>query len=606
MLGSDLRIRRFTPMAEKLLNLIGTDVGRPISDIQTGLGITDLDRRLIEVMETVAVQEMEVRDKQGHWYMLRIRPYRTQENRIDGAVLVLIDIDSIKRDQETLRRQAALLDQVGDPIFMWQLDGGITYWNRGAEETYGFTREQALGRKPYELLGTAGGPEPQTFLEALRRQGRWTGELVRTREDGSRVVVESRMTVEAASEGGSLVLESNHPITERKQMEENLRAQASALMEADRSKDEFLAILAHELRNPLAPLTNALEVVKNPLASPEAVDRARQIMGNQIWNMARLVDDLLDVARISHGRIDLRKEVRDVSEIVRQAIEASRAQIEARDQRLEVVLPPTPVRAEMDPLRVEQVVSNLLSNASKFSGRGERITVTVVDRGPSDGQVEIRVKDDGIGISRAALPRVFDLFMQEESSIARSTGGLGIGLTLVRHLIALHGGSVEAHSEGPGKGSEFVVRLPMKPPRGKTPVPVAERPATTVGPRRILVVDDNVDGAEALAIVLRMAGHEVRMAHSGSDALALAGEFRPEVVFLDLGMPGMDGFETARMLRQEPSLDATMLVAMTGYGQTAARQRARELGIDDYLVKPAPPETVLTLAQKTRDPRSPA
>jgi two-component system CheB/CheR fusion protein len=598
MLGPDLRIRRFTPMAEKLLNLIGSDVGRPISDIHMGLGIPDLEQRLIDVMETVAVQELEVRDKQGHWYALRIRPYRTQENRIDGALLVLIDIDAIKRDQETLRRQAALLDQVSEAIFIWQLDGGITYWNRGAEQTYGFTREHALGRKPAELLGST--PGPQVYLEALQAQGAWIGELTRSRHDGTRIVVESRMTVESGGDGHALVFESDHPITARKEMEENLRAQATVLIAADRSKDEFLAILAHELRNPLAPLTNALEVVKNPHTTPEIVDRAHQIMSNQVWNMARIVDDLLDVARISQGRIYLRREVRDVVAVVRQAVEASRYQVESREQRLDTSMPTEPVLANVDALRLEQVVGNLVSNASKFSPRGGRILVSVVDHSEDGGEVEIRVKDDGIGISAAVLPRVFDLFMQEESSIARTTGGLGIGLTLVRHLIGLHGGSVEALSEGPGKGSEFVVRLPVNP-RQLEGAATPEAPAAgTAGSRRVLVVDDNADGAEALAIVLRMAGHEPRIARSGAEALALVDELRPEVIFLDLGMPSMDGFETGRQIRLRPELEDTLLVAMTGYGQDASRQRARQIGFDEYLVKPAIPDVVRAIAHKSR------
>ena len=599
MLGSDLRIRRFTPMAEKLLNLIGSDVGRPISDIRLGLGVPDLERMLVEVIETVTVKEVEVRDRQGHWFVLRIRPYRTQDNRIEGALLVLIDVDAIKRDQETLRRQAALLDQAGEAIFMWELDGGISYWNRGAEETYGMTRDRALSRKPYELLATS--PPAKVFLEALRAHGQWTGELTQTRHDGARVVVESRMTVErGAGDGDALVFQSDRPITERKHMEDDLRAQAEALVTADRSKDQFLAILAHELRNPLAPLANALDVVKNPAAAPEAVDRARQIMTTQLWNMARLVDDLLDVARISQGRILLRKEVQDVSDIIRQAIEASRHQVESREQDLDTSLPAVPVLADVDPLRLEQVVGNLLTNASKFSGRGAHIALSVVDHQADTGQVEIRVKDDGIGISPGALARVFDLFMQEESSIARATGGLGIGLTLVRHLVGLHGGTVEAHSEGPGRGSEFVVRIPAMPREPEEARPVSTSAAGEAAPRRILVTDDNADGAEALAIVLRMAGHEVRVAHGGSETLDIVTSFRPDVVFLDVGMPGMDGFETARRLRQTSGLEQPLLVAMTGYGQESARGQAREAGFDEYLVKPVVPENLRTLARRRR------
>ena len=597
MLGSDLRIRRFTPMAETVLNLIGTDVGRPISDIQLGLGIPDLERILVEVIETVAVREIEVRDKQGHWYVLRVRPYRTNEDRIEGALVVLIDVDAIKRDQETLRRQAALLERVSEPIFMWNLNDGITYWNQGAAETYGFTREQALRRPPDELLATA--PISPGYMEALQTRGHWTGELTRTRADGAQIMVESRMIIERAGDGPTLVFESNHPITERKQMEQSLRAQTDALLAADRSKDEFLAILAHELRNPLAPLANALELLKNPATAVEVQDRARQIMTHQIWNMARLVDDLLDVARITQGRIHLRKEVRDVAEIVRQAVEAIRHQFDSREQHLEATLPSGPVLADVDPLRLEQVVSNLLSNASKFSPHGGRIEVSVIDHADRDGQIEIRVKDNGVGISTKALARVFDLFMQEESSIARTTGGLGIGLTLVRHLVGLHGGSVEALSEGPGRGSEFVVRLPAGPRRSEESRPV-EVAVTTGAGRRIMVVDDNLDGAEAMGIVLRMAGHEVHTANSAAEALGLARALKPEVIFLDLGMPDMDGFEAAQQLRRLRELDGTLLVAMTGYGQESARQRAGQVGFDEYIVKPAQPDVVRALALKVR------
>ena len=597
MLGSDLRIRRFTPMAEKLLNLIATDVGRPISDIKLGVGVPDLEPMLVEVMEAVTVKEVEVRDKQGHWHVLRMRPYRTQDNRIDGAVLVLIDVDVIKRSQDTLRRQNTLLDQVNEAIFMWQLEGGIVYWNRGAQETYGFTHEQALGRKPYELLATS--PAASVFMESLRRHGHWTGELTQTARDGTRVMVESRMVMDRDADGAALVFEVNHGVTERKQMEDSLRAQAGELLAADRAKDEFLAVLAHELRNPLSPLISALEIVKNHDVPPAVEERAWQIMAHQVGNMARLVDDLLDVSRMSQGRIPLRRELVDVTAVANQAIEANRHMIDSRGQELVLAAPGTPIAAEVDPLRLEQIISNLLSNASKFTPRNGHLWVSV---GEESGECVIRVRDDGIGISAAALPRLFDLFMQEDSSLDRASGGLGIGLTLVRHLVDLHGGRVEVSSAGPGYGSEFVVRLPA------TNGPI-DQAITTARPvsaqlqtasRRVLVTDDNAEGAEALAILLRLVGHEVQMAHSGQQTLEMAAAFRPDVIFLDIGMPGMDGFETARRLRRMIDLDGTVLVALTGYGQESDRHRASEAGFDDFLVKPPNPVAVRALALKRR------
>jgi two-component system, chemotaxis family, CheB/CheR fusion protein len=600
MLGRDLRIRRFTPMAEKMFNLIATDVGRPISDIQLGIGVPDLERMLIEVMETVAVKETEVQDKQGHWHVLRLRPYRTQDNRIDGALLMLIDVDVIKRDQETLRRQAGLLGLTHEAIIMWELDAGnITYWNRGAEETYGYTKEQALGKKPYELLATS--PGPDMFRAALREERQWTGELVQVRRDGEPVIVDSRMVVERDVEGPPLVFETNHPITERKRLENTLREQASELIAVNRAKDEFLAMLAHELRNPLAPLAHALEIVRDPGAAPAMKDRAREIMGHQIQNLARLIDDLLDVSRISHGRIQIRKEPTDASAAVRRAVDATRQTVAAREQDLMLSLPEDPVDVEADPLRLEQIVGNLLSNASKFTGRGGHIWLSAERE---SGELVTRVRDDGIGMAPETLPRLFEMFMQVDSAFDRPTAGLGIGLSLVRHLAELHGGRVEAYSEGLGRGSEFVVRLPL-PSReldDRHPTPAPEAPESEVVARRVLVADDNLDGAEALAIVLSLAGHDVRIAHGGRDAVEIAAAFRPEVVLLDIGMPGMDGHETARQLRGITALERTLLVAVTGFGQEADRRRAQSAGFDEFVVKPVLPNIMRVLVQKA--PRS--
>src|SRR5499433_3130434 len=457
ILGPDLRIRRFTPMAERMFNLIAADVGRPVTDIHLGLGVPDLAAMLLEVVDTISVKELEVQDKDGRWHILRLRPYRTLDNRIDGVVLVLLDVDDLKRQQEILRRQNELLDQTSEAIFIWELDGGITYWNRGAEETYGFTRDEALGRKSYELLNSS--PRASSFLDVLRRQGQWTGELTNVRRDGMRVVVESRMMMGRDGGQSKLVFETNTPLTERKRVEEDLRRQASVLVAADRSKDEFLALLAHELRNPLAPLTNALQILREPTAAPPLLDRARDVMNRQVQNMARMVDDLLDVSRIAQGRIDIRKEPVNLTAIVERAVESARSDVQAREQEFVVSMPDRPVIPDADPLRLEQVLGNLLSNASKFSQQGRRIWLTVDE--PADAHVTIRVRDEGIGIAPEHLPQVFQQFMQVDSSLSRATGGLGIGLSIVRHLARLHGGTVEASSNGLGQGSEFVVRLPM-------------------------------------------------------------------------------------------------------------------------------------------------
>jgi two-component system CheB/CheR fusion protein len=597
MLGPDLRIRRFTPLAEKIFNLIAADVGRPISDIQLGIGVPNLHELLVEVVDTVSVKELEVRDREGRWHILRLRPYRTVDNRIDGVVVVLIDVDQLKRDQETQRRQSELLEQTEEPIFMWELSGGIAYWNRGAEVSYGFTRSEALGHRSYELLSTS--PPLSAYLDVLQRDGHWTGELTHVGRDGQRVVVESRMVLERIADRTPLVFQTDHVITERKRMEETLRQRAEQLLAADRSKDQFLAMLAHELRNPLATFSNALEIVRQPGLDPAMVDRAREIMGHQVQNLSRLVEDLLDVSRMTQGRIELRKEPLELVSLVEQAMEANRHLLETRGHTLTLSLPSARVYLDADVFRLEQILANLLSNAAKFTERGGQVSLTV--EAPSLDEVAIRVKDSGIGMAPEHLARVFDLFMQADPSSNRAAGGLGIGLTLVRYLVELHGGSVEAHSAGAGQGSEFVVRLPAlrEPPRELERAARVE-PTRKSAHRRVLVIDDNVDGAEALAVVLRRAGHEVRSAHSGRDALEIARDFRPEVVFLDVGMPGMDGYETAGRLRAMAGLESALLVALTGYGQPSDRRHAHEAGFDEFLVKPATPDAIVALASRAR------
>ena len=602
MLGSDLRIRRFTPMAEKMLNLIAADIGRPITDIRLGVDVPDLGQMLADVMDTASVRECEVRDKQERWYVLRLRPYRTLDNRIDGVVLLLLDVDALKRSEEILRRQSEMLEQAHEAMFVWEVQGGITYWNRGAEETYGFTKEEALGQKSYELLATS--PPPGVFLDALEKHGQWSGELTHVRRDGQPVVVESRMGMERDARGRPFVFETNHVVTERKRMEITLRQRADDLTVADRNKDTFLAMLAHELRNPLAPLSNALAILQAPDASPVMAERARGIMDRQLRNMARLVDDLLDVSRMTQDRIGLRKEVVELSVVIDKVLEGAQHYFDARSQAVTLSLPTEAVYVEVDVLRVEQILGNLLSNASKFTAHGGHIWLTV-ERDPANPtEAVVRVRDDGIGIAPTHLPIVFDLFMQADPSIDRAMGGLGIGLALVRHLVELHGGSIEAHSAGVGQGSEFVLRLPARSegPRASLDVPRSEGMSAGVATRRIVVTDDNVDGADTLAMVLRAAGHDVRVAHDGPSTLEIATAFQPQVIFLDVGMPGQDGYETARQLRQRPAFDGTLLVALTGYGRESDRQRAREVGFDEFLVKPSPPDVVCAAALGDRRP----
>jgi signal transduction histidine kinase/CheY-like chemotaxis protein len=355
-------------------------------------------------------------------------------------------------------------------------------------------------------------------------------------------------------------------------------------------RDQFLAMLAHELRNPLAPIRNAVHVFKLIGPADANLSWARDVIDRQVEHLTRIVDDLLDISRITEGKIRLQKEVIDVSAVVARAVETSRPLIDARRQQLEVSFPPSPVRLEADPTRMAQVLANLLNNASKYTDEGGKLWLAA---GREGNEVVFRVRDTGMGIPAELLPRVFDLFAQGDRSLARSEGGLGIGLTLVRGLVELHGGRVEAFSAGLGNGSEFVVRLPV--PAGPALLSNGREEAQRVerqAGKRILVVDDNVDAAESLALLLRLAGHEVWTTHDGPAALGLARELRPEVVLLDIGLPGMDGYEVARRLRQEPGLSGALLVAVSGYGQAEDRRRSREAGFDEHVVKPADPTEV--------------
>jgi PAS domain S-box-containing protein len=360
------------------------------------------------------------------------------------------------------------------------------------------------------------------------------------------------------------------------------RAAEDQLKELDRRKDEFLAMLAHELRNPLAPLRNALQLLKLPNFGGQPLAHVRGVMERQVEQLVRMVDDLLEVSRLLRGQIGLRTDVLDLRAAVRRAVETAQPVVDARGQRLALDVPADPVPVRGDLVRLAQVFSNLLGNAAKFTDRAGliRVSVTAADR------AVVRVRDTGAGMDADLLRQVFDPFVQADRSAARSQGGLGIGLTLARRLVELHGGTIEAHSEGPGKGSEFVVRLPLT---GAAPAaePDDGPPAALVAPHslRVLVVDDNVDAAESLAVLLRSAGYETRTAHTGPEAVAAAEE-RPAAVVLDIGLPGMDGYEVARKLRQAPETSQTKLIALTGYGQDADRERARAAGFDHHLTKP--------------------
>jgi CheY-like chemotaxis protein len=375
-----------------------------------------------------------------------------------------------------------------------------------------------------------------------------------------------------------------------RQIQEQLRHQAEALREVDRRKSEFLATLGHELRNPLAPLWHVVRLLELQETDP-ALAQIRDISKRQVQQLARLADDLLDLARIAQGKIELRSETCDLASVVNQAVQMSAPHIQARHHHFGVDLPDRPVQVQADPARLVQILVNLLNNAAKYTEPGGDVRLRVERVGP---EAVIRVRDTGMGIPQELLLHVFELFTQGEWSTDGSQGGIGIGLALVRRLVELHGGTITVASAGPGQGSEFAVRLPALPAEAVSPEgPIAGEADGQASPlpqqsrrRRILLVDDNVDAAESLSMLLGLQGHEVRVAHDGQTALRAAEEFQPEVVLLDIGLPRMDGNEVARRLRERPESDGMLLVALTGYGQDEDRRRSHEAGFNAHLLKP--------------------
>jgi two-component system, sensor histidine kinase len=366
-----------------------------------------------------------------------------------------------------------------------------------------------------------------------------------------------------------------------------LKRAEETLRQADRRKDEFLAVLGHELRNPLAPLRTALQVLRLQRGGDAEVERLAGVMDRQVHHLVRLVDDLLDVTRISRGKIELRKEPVDLATVLERCLERVRPHLEERQHALEVSLPEQPLLLEADPARLDQVFTNLLSNAGRYTPPGGHVRLTATRDGD---RAVVRVRDNGIGIRPEMLGSVFEMFQQADRVPGRDAEGLGLGLALVRSLVALHGGSVAASSDGPGTGSEFVVTLPLAAQAETALARDAGRPLSVGSAQRslrMLVVDDNVDGAQSLAMLLELIGHEVRVVHDGPEALEVAAAFRPEVVLLDIRLPrGMDGYEVARRLRAQPGLETTVLVAVTGCGSEEERAHTREAGFSAHFVKP--------------------
>ncbi|GEP45081.1 PAS domain S-box protein [Brevifollis gellanilyticus] len=536
------------------------------------------------------------RTMHGHdkWWNVAVTPILNSEGRPVSLLAVSRDVTEGREMENALRaseaRKDAILSSALDAIITMDHEGMLVEFNQAAERIFGYARADVLGRQLADLiiperlrerhqqglarfLATGEGPvlNKQIELPALRADGtEFPAELAIIAIPGTRPPMFTAFL---------------RDITQRRQMENSLVARADQLAQADRSKDEFLAMLAHELRNPLAPLRNATELLKDNLLGEDDRTHAQSIIGRQIENMSRMLDDLLDVSRITEGKIEMRKKPVALGSIITAALSLVRASCATQKQELSVSLPKEPLYLEADATRLEQVFGNLLTNASKYSGEGSHITISAERVEDNETpEVLISVRDDGIGIDPELLPRIFDLFVQASRTLDRSHGGLGIGLTLVQRLVKLHGGRIEAHSQGQGQGAEFIVRLPLlREPPAEPQQSQVSRIETL---RRILIVDDNTDSARTLALLQSRRGHETRTAFTGPDALIAVKDFKPEAVLLDIGLPGMDGFEVARQIRSLPDMQHTLLIAMSGYGSAEDRINAQAAGFDDYLVKP--------------------
>lgn len=458
-----------------------------------------------------------------------------------------------------------------------------------------------------DAVGRRGGTRQR--LAADRRGGAW-GEMEGSVNTLSNLQAEKTRELERLNESLAAA-NSELAATNTALQDEVERREAAqfALQEADHRKDEFLAMLSHELRNPLAAIGSAVQIMQHKNLFDPQLGWARDVLGRQVDQLNRLIDDLLDIARISRGKITLRKEPVDLLAVISRAVESARPAIDARHHDLRVQLPDRPIRLHGDPVRLTQVVSNLLTNAAKYSDDGGRIELVashVAGHGPGGiDEVELTVRDSGAGIAPEELATVFDLFRQLDNPLTRKEGGLGVGLALARGLVEMHEGHIEARSEGVGRGSEFTLRLPQLLNEAMaTESEHAASGAQRITRLRLLLVDDNVDSARTLAMLLELSGHEVQVAHSGAAALDKVDRYRPDCIFLDIGMPDMNGYEVARRLRGAPKLNGTYLVALTGYGREYDRQQAEAAGFDQYLIKPVDFERLQQLLEEFATARS--
>jgi len=576
-LDRNLRIRKFTPRIATAFDLLPQDIGRRIDTFSNNIDDSQLLAEVTQVLQTEVAIEREVRDRSGNWFFLRILPYRTRST-VDGVVLTLIDISALKRTESELeakdRELQGVLDNSTAMIFIKDLDGRYRLANRHCEATFGLDGVPVVGRTDADLL-------PSPVAAALRANDQRVlqqGEAMEFEEtvpgpQGPRTLLAIKFPLRNREGEISMIGGVCSDITRQKQAEETQR-------QAVDRRDQFLAMLSHELRNPLGAILNATYLLEQDVGGATE-DEARNVIGRQSRHMARLLDDLLDVSRITQNKIAIRRRVIDLRETVQDALQTVRPLIDARAQDVKVTMPDEPLFVDGDPSRLQQIQVNLLTNASKYTPPGEQIWLTLI-RHESGAQIQVR--DSGVGIPPQMLEAVFDLFVQADELQGQSHGGMGVGLTLVRSLVELHDGTVVVKSDGLGQGSEFIVTLPLA-----TQPKTVSRPVSNDASQMdasVLIIEDNEDSREMLSALLKLNGLHVRTAADGLEGLAAIASDPPDIALVDIGLPGLDGYEVARRVRGQLDNAGTLLVALTGFGQGSDRQAALEAGFDDHLVKP--------------------
>ena len=622
MLGPDLRLRRFTPAAARVFNLLPGDVGRPIGDLRGSLDVAGLGAMVRETVDSVTVKSREVADQEGHWHLLRVHPYRTKDNRVDGAVLLLIDIDELKKGAERLEQARAyaeaIVDTVGRPVLILDHRLRVEPANRTYYELFRTTPAQTEGRVFYELDAPWDVTDLRRRLDNLPPRGDVMEQFRLTAEFpglGRRTMVVSASRLSLGEPAPTRILLAIDDRTEEVRMAEDrehlLVQEESAARQAEsasRLKDEFIATVSHELRGPLNAMAGWVHVLGSGRPDPATLSRGIGALERAVKTQTRLIEDLLDMSRIMAGKLRLAHRFIDLLEVVRAAIDTSAPAAEAKSIRVELRTENVPLFVLGDPDRLQQVVWNLLSNAIKFTPREGRVAVDVRRQ---DTSVQLRVSDTGQGISPDFLPHIFEPFRQADSSPARSQQGLGLGLAISRHLVESHGGLIRAESGGNGRGTAMTVLLPVPPLTGDLASGPGEGPASRpaadpslLGGLRVMVVEDEEDSREMIATVLREWGAEVLTVASADDALKAVEDGRFDVIVSDIGLPGRDGYELIRLLRERGRLAPA--VALTAYAEEESRNKALQAGFQEHVSKPADPQDLLQsvarLAGRRRSP----